>query len=145
MAGEIEIAGIELHRLAAHMAQHRRAQPLDAHAHRDRLGQAEHLVERRVKRDQVELDERSPRPRQLLGGQPQAPRQRRIGVVAQAMNVGDAEQEQIQRPGADVRLLEVVLAHQAMVEPAEMLGYLAQAFRVQDPLGHAQEAPPRMS
>lgn len=110
-------------------------QTLDALGNAHGLGQAEHLGERRVVGDQVEGEEI---PAGL--GQPsripfQASGQTRIAVVAQALGIGDGDQKRIQRSGADVSLLAGVLPHPAVIVPAEMLGHLTQAFRVQDPFG----------
>ncbi|WP_374682867.1 hypothetical protein [Accumulibacter sp.] len=54
-----------------------------------------------------------------------------LAVAGKAAGVGDGDQKQVQRPGEDVSLLDVVFPHQPMIEPAEMRGQLPLTFRIQ--------------
>lgn len=51
-----------------------------------------------------------------------------IGVVAQAPGVGDGEEEEIEGPSRGFSPTEVLMADQAMVDPAEARRDLAEAF-----------------
>ena len=52
-----------------------------------------------------------------------------IGVVAQALDIGDGDQEQIQSPGAVVAAAQVMVANQPVVHPAKAWGDLPLPIR----------------
>jgi hypothetical protein len=51
-----------------------------------------------------------------------------LGVVAQPVGVGDGDQEQVEGPDVGFSPTQVLVADQAMVDPAEARRDLAQAF-----------------
>ena len=59
----------------------------------------------------------------------QVPADGGIGVVAQALDIADGDQEQIQSPGAVVAAVQVSLADQSVVYPAKACGDLPLAIR----------------
>jgi hypothetical protein len=63
---------------------------------------------------------------ELLIAQVQPPRQRGRAVVAQALGVGHRNQEQVQRSRARFAAVDEVLLYERLVNPAELLGDLAQ-------------------
>ena len=72
--------------------------------------------------DQPQIDQLLPVPDKgaLIHGQ--APAQGLIGIKAQAAGIGDRDQKQIQRGRAVGAPVDVVLADQPLVEPAELSG-----------------------
>lgn len=56
----------------------------------------------------------------------QAPTQSGVGVVAQTLGIGHGEQKEIEGTGLMAERINVVLAHQALIDPAELLGDLSQ-------------------
>ena len=79
--------------------------------------------------DEIELDELLARRAELLGAQVQPLHERGAAVVAQALRIGHRDQEQIQRRGARVAAIDQVALHEGLVNPAELLGHLAQPLR----------------
>mgnify|MGYP003332814417 CR=1 FL=1 len=61
----------------------------------------------------------------------QATADRRVGVVAQAPGVADADQEEVQGPGRRVTLLEEAVSDEAMIDPAERGGDLPESIRAE--------------
>lgn len=110
-------------------------QALKTDCHRHLLRKAEHLIKRWIVSNQVQSDQIPTGMGQSGDIEPQPPGQGGVTLVREAMAIGDCDQKQIQRPGGNIGLFNGVLTDQAVIEPAEMLGHLAQAFRVQDPLG----------
>lgn len=88
--------------------------------------QGQHLVQRRAIGDELQIDELLARRGELLITQVQPPRQRRGAVVAQALGVRHRDQEQVQRGRSRFAAVDEVLLHQCLVNPAELLGDLAQ-------------------
>ena len=88
--------------------------------------QGQHLVQRRAIGDELQIDELLARRGELLITQVQPPRQRRRAVVAQALGVGHRDQEQVQRSRARLAAVDEVLLYERLVNPAELLGDLAQ-------------------
>jgi hypothetical protein len=58
---------------------------------------------------------------------------RGVRIVTQTLGIGDGEQEQIKSPGAVPATLEVMIAHQPMINPTETGGDLAEPIRSQEP------------
>ena len=96
--------------------------------------QGQDLVERFLVGDQVGLDQLLAGGRQGHRIQVQMPADGRIGVVTQPLDVGDGDQEQIQRPGTMVGAGKIIVADQPMVHPTETWGNVAQPFRPQQML-----------
>lgn len=65
---------------------------------------------------------------ELLGAQVQPLREQAAAVVAQALRVGHRDQKQVQRRCARVAMIDQVTLHEALVNPAELLGHLAQSL-----------------
>ena len=63
---------------------------------------------------------------ELLGAQVQPLRERGVAVVAQALRIGDGDEEQIQRRGARLAAIDEVPPHEGVINPAELRGHLAQ-------------------
>ena len=59
-----------------------------------------------------------------------------VGVVTQAMDIADSDQEQIQSPGAVIAALEVMVTNQAVVHPAKAWGDLPLPIRSEEVFGH---------
>lgn len=95
-------------------------------------GNGKHLVQRSLIGEEIELDELLARREEFLGAQVQPLRERGAAVVAQALRVGHCDQEQVQRRCARVAAIDQVALHESLVNPAELLGHLAQ------PLGPQQ-------
>ena len=110
-------------------------QLLKANSYRHVLWKAQYLIEGWVVGNQVQPDQIPTRPGQSGPIDSQATGQGGIAIVREAMTISDRDQKQIKRPGGDISLFDGVFTDQAVIEPTEMLGHLAQAFRVQDPLG----------
>src|SRR5262245_26422339 len=58
-----------------------------------------------------------------------------VGVVAQSLDIGDSDQEQIQRPAAVVSPGQVVVADQSVVHPTETRGNAPQPLGLQQLFG----------
>ncbi len=106
-----------------------------------RSRQCQHLVQRRYERDEFELDELLACRAEFLGAQVQSLHQRGAAVVAQALRVGHRDQEQIQRCGACLATIDQVALHQGLINPAELLGHLAQPLRPQQSLDCLHRTP----
>lgn len=91
--------------------------------------QAEDLVERLAKRDQARLPQLPAPGRELQGIELQTPANARIGVEAQALHVGEGDQEQVERQSCAVTPLDVAVANQAVVNPVEAGRDLPDAVR----------------
>ena len=59
------------------------------------------------------------------------------GVVAQALRIGHRDQEQVQRGGTRLAAVDQVALHQGVINPAELLGYLAQPLGPQHSLDYS--------
>ena len=79
--------------------------------------------------EELEIDELLARRAELLGAQVQSLHERGAAVVAQALRIGHRDQEQIQRRCARVAAIDQVALHQGLINPAELLGHLAQPLR----------------
>lgn len=110
-------------------------QALKADRYRHLLRETQHLIERWIIGKQVQPDQIPARTGQSGHIESQAPSQGSVTLGREAMAIGDRDQKEIQSPGGNIGLFNGVLTNQAVIEPTEMLGHLAQAFRVQDPLG----------
>jgi hypothetical protein len=94
----------------------------------------QHLVQRSLVGDEIEVDELLACRAELLGTQVQPLRQRGGAVVAQALRIAHRDQEQIQRGCARVAMIDQVALHQRLINPAELLGHLAQPLGAQHSL-----------
>ena len=56
----------------------------------------------------------------------QAPTQGALRVVAETLGIGDGEHKEIEGAGRVAESINVVLAHQALIDPAELLGDLPE-------------------
>ena len=59
--------------------------------------------------------------------QGQTPTESGLGVVAEALGIGHGEQKEIEGTGRVAERINVVLAHQALIDPAELLGDLSES------------------
>jgi hypothetical protein len=66
---------------------------------------------------------------QFLSAEVQARRQCGSAIVAQALRISYGNEKQVQRSHTVVAALDEVALHQRLVNPAEVLGNLAQALR----------------
>ena len=78
---------------------------------------------------------------EFLAAQAQPLHERGAAVGAQALRVGHRDQEQVQRRSACVAAIDQVALHQGLINPAELLGHLAQALRQQQSLDCLHRAP----
>lgn len=85
-----------------------------------------YLVERRLIGDEFDLHELLAGRDKLFDAQVQPRRDRGLAVVAQALGIGHGDQEQIERRGVRVAAIDEVPLHEPLVNPAELLGHLAQ-------------------
>ena len=89
-------------------------------------GKCQHLVQRGPIGDEIEIDELPSRRVEFVDAQVQPLRERGAAVVAQALRIGHREQEQVQRRGACIAAIDQMTLHEGLVNPAELLGHLAQ-------------------
>jgi hypothetical protein len=71
--------------------------------------------------------------------QVQVPTNGGIGVVTQAVDIADGDQEQIQSPGAVVAALEVMVTNQAVIHPAKAWGDLPLPIRSEQVFGNHKQ------
>lgn len=95
------------------------------------VGQCEHLVQRCLVGNEIERHELGAGRTQLISAQVQSSGDGGCAVVAQALGVGHRDQEQIQGCGTRVAAINEMPLHQGLVNPAELLGDLAQLLRAQ--------------
>src|SRR6266542_5324748 len=101
------------------------------------FGQSQQLVERFFVAQQLSLDE-------LLASRPQLHRiqlhpthGRGVGVVAQSLSVGDGRQEQVEGPRRVFTAVEVAMADQVLIDPAELAGQVAEPIGSEEFFDHA--------
>jgi hypothetical protein len=106
-----------------------------------RIGQREHLVKRPLVGDQISLAQLGAGVFEFLGLEVQMAADCRVGVVTESLDIGDDDQEQIEGQGWAVAGLEVMVADQAMVNPAKARRHLAEPVRPdQTFLDHSSQA-----
>jgi hypothetical protein len=49
-----------------------------------------------------------------------------VGVVTQALGIGDGEQEEIEGTGVRAELIDIALTDQALIDPTELAGHAPQ-------------------
>ena len=76
---------------------------------------------------------------ECVGIAAQVSRDGSIAVVAQALGVGDDDQEEVERPGVVGAAGQEVIAYQALVDPTELRGYLASLLRPEESFDDAHE------
>jgi len=79
--------------------------------------------------DQIGLLQVDPCGAQRGGVDPEAAADRLVGVIAQALDVRDGDQKQVESQVDAIATVEVVLADQAVVDPIKPGGDLAKAIR----------------
>jgi hypothetical protein len=63
-----------------------------------------------------------------------------IGVVAEALGVGDGDQEEVERPGGRFTVREALVTNETMIHPAELGGNSAATIPTEKAFGvHGQE------
>lgn len=90
------------------------------------------MVERVFVNEQAGLDQLAAGVEQLRMIEVEHALQARIGVVAQALGIGDGDQDQVKGQGGVVTALEVTVTDQALIDPTELSGNAAEPFRTQD-------------
>lgn len=91
--------------------------------------EGEHLVERFAIGDELRGLELTAGGAQLKGVHLEVPAQGRVGVVTEALGIGDRHQEQVERPGPVGAAFQAAVTDQAVVDPAKSAGDLAQPLR----------------
>jgi hypothetical protein len=105
------------------------------------FGQREHLVKRALVGDQISLAQLGASVFEFLGLKVEMAAGRRVGVVTESLDIGDGDQEQVESQGSTVAGLEVAVADQAMVNPAEARRHLAEpVWPDQTFLDHSSQA-----
>jgi len=84
--------------------------------------------------DEFEIDELRSRRNQFLATQVQPRPERGLAVIAQALRVGHGDEEQIKGCGTRLAPIDEVIAHDALVNPTELRGHLAQPLWTQHSL-----------
>jgi len=69
----------------------------------------------------------------------QVPTNGGIGVITQAVDIADGDQEQIQSPGAVVAALEMMVTNQPVVHPAKAWGDLPLPVRSEQVFGNHKQ------
>jgi len=94
----------------------------------------QHLIQRCLIGDEFDIDELRSRRDEFLATQVQPRTERRLAVIAQALRVGDCDEEQIKGCGTRLAPIDEVIPHDALVNPTELRGHLAQPLWTQHSL-----------
>jgi len=101
--------------------------------------QSQHLVKGLAIGKQIGLFQLPARGGHLERIQLQVPSDGGIGVITQALDIADGDQEQIQSPGAVVAALEVLVANQPVVHPAKAWRDLPLPVRSEQVFGNHKQ------